>query len=83
MPIYVEKNMRYAHSAEICINMRNMGQSHICVKLTCLTMLQHCEMRPISTEAVWSACLFVYWSQPSAIQKWLNQSRCCLGYRLG
>jgi len=31
------KNMRYAHCAEICGNMRNMLQSHIHVKLTCLS----------------------------------------------
>jgi len=33
------KNMRYAHFAEICEkcgNMRNMRQSHIRIKLTCL-----------------------------------------------
>jgi len=41
MPVYAEKNMRYAHIAEICEkrgNMRNMGQSQIRVKL------QHAEL---------------------------------------
>jgi len=39
MLIYAEKNMRYAHFAEICRkcnNMRNMRQSHIRIKLACL-----------------------------------------------
>jgi len=37
------RNMRYAHFAEICEkcgNMRNICQSYICVKLTCLS--KHC-----------------------------------------
>ena len=40
MPIYAE-NMRYEHFAEICEkcgNMRNMRQSHIRVKMTCLAV---------------------------------------------
>jgi len=32
------KDMPYAHFAEICGNLRNMRQSHICIKLTCLTI---------------------------------------------
>ena len=39
MPIYAEKYAIYAHFAEICEkcgNKRNMRQSHICIKLTCL-----------------------------------------------
>ena len=50
MPIYVEKNMRYMHFAEICEkcgNIQNMWQSHIRIKLTCLT------------NVLWSVCVCV------------------------
>ena len=40
MPIYAEKNMQYVHFAEICGNKQNMWQSHICIKLTCLTSVK-------------------------------------------
>jgi len=33
-------------------------------------------MRPIATDVVWSVCLL---HTPSAVLKWLNQSRCRLG----
>jgi len=39
MPIYAQKNTRYAHFTETCEkcgNKRNMQQSHIRTKLTCL-----------------------------------------------
>jgi len=39
MLIYAEKYAIYAHFDEICEkfgNKRNMRQSHICIKLTCL-----------------------------------------------
>ena len=39
MPLFVEKNMRYAQFAETCEkcgNKRNMRQSHIRIKLACL-----------------------------------------------
>jgi len=42
MPNYVEKNVRYVHFAEKCSNMRNMQQSHICIKPTCLVHIHFC-----------------------------------------
>jgi len=41
MPIYAGKNMRHAHFAEMCEkcgNKRNMRQSHIRIKLACLSV---------------------------------------------
>jgi len=79
MPIYVEKNMRYMHFAEICEkcgNIQNMWQSHIRIKLTCLT------------NVLWSVCVcvlvcvFECWSRMWAVLMRLNWSRCCLGYGL-
>ena len=40
----MQKNVRYAHFAEIyekCGNVRNMRQSHIRIKLTCLDRTQY------------------------------------------
>jgi len=39
-------------------------------------------VRAVITVVSWAVCLFVCWTQPWAIQKWLHQLRCHFGYGL-
>ena len=57
MPIYAEKNMRYAHFSEIrekCGIKRNMRQSHIRVKLASLVSIPTVEVNN------WASCSRVW-----------------------